>query len=198
MAPASRSAGWSQQLLQRGHAAASFLRHAPDRLLHPLRGRKARRLLRRRPQSVLFVCLGNICRSPYAAEAFRGLAADPGLAVDSAGFIGPGRPSPDLALQTARQRGIDLGAHRSRVVTADSLAAAELVVVMDPGQAQRVRAMGVAAGRVLVLGDLDPVPIRKRAIRDPFEQEAAVFSATFDRIDRCLRALADELRRLAG
>jgi protein-tyrosine phosphatase len=143
---------------------------------------------------VLFICLGNICRSPYAAAAFRSLAAGENLAVDSAGFIGPGRPSPAEALQEARQRGLDLTRHRSQLVTAEALAAAELIVVMDPRQARKIRGLGADPRRVLILGDLDPDRIEKRAIRDPFDQPGPVFSESFDRIDRCLRVLVSELQ----
>jgi protein-tyrosine-phosphatase len=64
---------------------------------------------------------------------------------------------------------------------------------MDRPQARALQRLGVDRRKLLLLGDLDPEPIEKRIIRDPFDQDAAVFTASYDRIDRCLRALADQL-----
>ncbi len=231
------------------------LRHAPDRLLHPLRRRRARRAVRARRDAarILFLCLGNICRSPYAAAVLRReLSGRPDApAVESAGLLAPGRPSPPEARRVAARRGVDLAAHRSRRIGAAraadpapraeegvtgaadpvEVAAADLVLVMDARQRARARALlaaapeGVAspgagaaeaarpeaarpeAGRsrtearpptVLLLGDLDPAPIHRRTIRDPIEQPEEVFEAVYDRIDRCVRALAAELGALAA
>jgi len=170
---------------------ARALRHAPDRLLHPWRRRRARaRLAALRPDSLLFVCHGNICRSPFAAAAARRLL--PGLAarITSAGFIGPDRPAPAEALQAAASLGLDLASHRSRLLDTRTARSAGLVVVMDGAQARGVRSLGVAPARVLQLGDLDPEPIERRTIADPVEQPLEVFLACYRRIDRCVGALA--------
>jgi hypothetical protein len=73
---------------------ARALRHLPDRLLHPLRRRRAIvRLGRQRPVSLLLVCHGNVMRSPYAEAVLRrALGAGSRVRVASAGFIGPDRP----------------------------------------------------------------------------------------------------------
>jgi protein-tyrosine phosphatase len=173
-------------------AGPRFLKRLPDRILHPLRRLLARRRLGRPIDSVLFLCLGNICRSPYAAEAFR-RAGPAGIAVDSAGLIGPGRSSPEAAVSAAGRRGIELTAHRSKLLTGDLASRAALVVVMAPGQKRAVRRLGVPGRRILVLGDLDPDPISTRTIPDPYDREPAVFDACYERIDRCLGELASEL-----
>lgn len=145
------------------------LRHAPDRLLHPLRRRRARRAVRARRDAarVLFLCLGNICRSPYAAAVLRReLSGRPGApAVESAGLLAPGRRSPPEARRVAARRGVDLAAHRSRRIGAAraadpapraaegvtsaadpvELAAADLVLVMDARQRARARKLLAAA-----------------------------------------------------
>ncbi len=73
------------------------LRNARDRRLHGRRSKEAMtRLNHLAPRSVMMLCLGNICRSPYAARALSIVAPD--VRVDSAGFIGPGRPPPEIAL----------------------------------------------------------------------------------------------------
>ncbi len=176
---------------------AGAVRRLPERLLHPLRRRRAVRRLRDRALSgsnpILVVCHGNICRSPYASASLArmtsGSTGPP--EVDSAGFIGPGRRSPGIARLVAAERGVDLGGHRSRLITSDMLAEAGLIVVMTPAQAQVLRqAHGVPDRRVLVLGDLDPQSVTTREIPDPFDQPKEVFSEVFERIDRCLKIAA--------
>ncbi len=166
--------------------------HLPERLLHPWRRRAAWERLRSRPRpkTVLFVCNGNICRSPYAEVLARRLL--PGsVAVESAGFIGADRPSPPEAVQVAGERGLDLAPHRSQKLETAHLREVELVVVMDEAQRHRlVASRPELADRVLLLGDLDPEPITRRAIPDPVDNPAPVFRTCYERIDRCVGALA--------
>src|SRR6267378_4793850 len=88
--------------LMRGRVIDLLLRvrRTPERLLHPLRRRKALEALRARPRpkTLLAVCHGNICRSPIAA-ALLGRELEPlGIEVESAGFIGFNRPPPAEAV----------------------------------------------------------------------------------------------------
>jgi len=174
---------------------ARRLRRLPERSLHPLRRWRARARLRARgaPAVVLVVCHGNICRSPYAAAALRRLVPEvfaSGLRVASAGFVGPNRAAPSEAQQVSAARGLSLAGHRSQLLTAQLVGEADLIIVMESWQANAIRDFfGPPRGVVLVLGDLDPEPIVARAIKDPVEQPAAVFAESYDRIDRCLKAL---------
>lgn len=176
-----------------------WLRREPERLCHPLRRRWAKRRVAElpSPQTVLVVCYGNICRSPYAAAKLRGLLRERGnqlVRVDSAGFVGPHRESPPEAIDAASARGFDLRRHRSRVISPESAQRAGLIVVMEPGQARDVhRRFGIPVERLLVLGDLDPEPIHTRLILDPVLKPRAVFVECYDRIDRCLVGLVDLL-----
>jgi protein-tyrosine-phosphatase len=83
---------------------------------------------------VLFVCDGNICRSPMAAAYLRNRAAGLGLShivVDSAGLLGiEGAPAAPLSIEVTRDAGLDLTRHRSRGVTAADAHTADLVVAM--------------------------------------------------------------------
>jgi len=175
------------------------LNHLSDALLHPRRRRAAHIQLRNlRPRSILFICHGNICRSPFAAAAFARSYPRNGsrtVTVASAGFIGPGRTPPAKALAAGLRRGIDISAHRSDVITPQRLQAADLVVVMSAEQARAIRArVRPGSTRVLVLGDLDPVPITRRTIADPWGGSDSAFVASYDRIDRCVRELARIIR----
>lgn len=166
-------------------------------MLHPLWRRRARRAVDEAgfPSRVLFVCHGNICRSPYAEGALRRELSPrvrDRIEVDSAGFIGPDRGSPSVAIQVAGERSVDLSGHRSRLVEADSVRAADLVFVMEKSQRSSIRRRFSPAS-VLLLGDLDPEPAGRRRILDPVAQPADVFRRVYARIDRCVRALADRI-----
>jgi protein-tyrosine-phosphatase len=166
---------------------------SPGRLLHPLRRRAARQTLKgRAPRSILVVCHGNICRSPFAAGLLRRELRGRGIRVESAGFVGFDRPPPAEALAAAARRGIDLSGHRSRPLA--RAPAADLVVVMDAAQARAVcDRFGCSPGAVVVLGDLDPERIATREILDPVSQPLEAFDACYARIERCARALAHAL-----
>lgn len=180
---------------------ARAIRWTPQRLLHPLRRRRALRILNRRrpPRTVLFVCHGNICRSPYAQQLLqKRLPARVGdrLRVVSAGFTGPNRASPPEARAQAGRCGLDLSPHRSQVLSAEVIGKSDLIFVMDVLQQRAIcRRFGRSEKDVLILGDLDPRPIDRRTIRDPVEQPEEVFAASYERIERCIDVLLPPLVR---
>ena len=144
-------------------------------------------------RSVLFVCHANVCRSPFAAAAFRAALPArlrPKLKVASLGFIEPGRASPERAIAAASRRGIDLSSHRSALLKGDAVRTSDLVVVMSPEQATAVQSTFTRDSLVIVLGDLDPLPIESRTIQDPWGADDATYEASYARIERCVRALA--------
>jgi len=150
------------------------------------------------PRHVLFVCHGNICRSPYAAVLASVLAsrsAAPSIAWSSAGFAAaPGAPSPPEALAAARRDGVALDAHRAIRLDAALVAAADLIVVFEVAHLIRLQAEYPAAATRFVLLPLLPAR-RARAfgyarynIADPFGQPGPVFDACYARIRRDLAA----------
>jgi len=144
---------------------------------------------------VLFVCQGNLCRSPYAAMAFRArLAArgGTGIEVESIGLVGRDRRSPDRIVAVARERGVDLAGHTSRLIDAPTVSAADLVVVMEPEQ-RRTMLRRFRKSRVIVLVDLDPSPVEVRRIPDPMKRSAGVTRSIFAQIDRCVTRLAEQV-----
>jgi protein-tyrosine phosphatase len=96
---------------------------------------------------VLFVCTGNICRSPMARGVFRTLVRDAGLAdaftIDSAGtYEGHvGQPASLLAIEAARLRGYDIADHRARLLTNEDLAHFEHPMAMDRSHLAAMRWM---------------------------------------------------------
>lgn len=176
---------------------ARALRHAPDRLLHPLRRRAARRALQARPwpRTILVVCHGNICRSPFAAGLLSRALGPRGALVASAGFVSPGRPAPAEGSIAAARRGIDLSEHRSQLLTPALAAEAQVILVMDLRQQRMVcERFGRAPQVVMLLGDLDPEPITTRAIHDPVDQPLEVFEESYARIERCVDGFVGSLR----
>lgn len=177
-------------LIQPARRVAARVRDGIDGGLHSgRRDRLIARLHELNPRSVLFLCLGNVCRSPYAERVVAARQL-PGLRVDSAGFIKPGRPPAELAMEVARERGIDHADHRSRVVTSDDLARFDVVFFFDRFNKARLQnARGVRRERSFWLGDLEPEYGGRRAILDPWGKPRAEFERVFDRIDRCLDVL---------
>lgn len=176
------------------------LASVPTRVLHPWRRRRALRKVRSvlPADSVLFVCKGNVCRSPYAERVFRNLLGrDPNGAPDvrSAGFIGPGRPPPERAVEVARARGVDTADHRSRTLGPKTPGMGGLVVVMNARQARKLRRRFPSMkGRLVILGDLDPRRPRRRGIEDPWSESPETFHRVFRRIERCVATLARACR----
>lgn len=166
--------------------AYRWLKHVPDRILHRRRHLEAcERLLRLQPvRTILVVCHGNICRSPYLeAVLHREL---PALSVISAGLVGADRPVPRNSLTLTAKRGLDLSAFRSRPLSLVNAREIDLVIVMDSAQESHLtRVFGVSPARIIVAGDLDPLKSPTRAIQDPWKESLEVFRAAFDRLDRC-------------
>ena len=151
---------------------------------------------RPRPSTMLVLCHGHICRSPFAGALLGRELAAVGVAVQSAGFAGINRPPPDEAVAAARSYGCDLAGHRSRLATTDRVRAADLLVVMEQAQRRLVcERFGRRPGDVVVLGDLDPEPVETRTIRDPVNENRAVFDEVYGRIARCTRELVTAFRR---
>lgn len=143
---------------------------------------------------MLFVCHGNVCRSPFAASALRrdlDAVQLQQVQIRSAGFFGAGRQPPDQAVREAGRRGLDLSGHTSLSVTRTIVTASDLLVVMSEDQA-----VDIASFRqnrripIVLLGDLDPIPIHGRAIQDPWSREDSVFESSYARIERCVAELA--------
>ncbi|NUP09095.1 MAG: hypothetical protein HOW73_23845 [Polyangiaceae bacterium] len=137
-------------------------------------------------RKVLFICYGNICRSPYAQ--YRLVEAAGGREVRSAGFHRTEhRPTTDAFLRAARGRGIDLSSHRSRMLAEADLEWADLVVIMDQRNYEDLlRFNSAATNKVVWLGALDGAPIE---IDDPYDMDEAHTATVLDRIDRCLAVL---------
>jgi protein-tyrosine-phosphatase len=136
---------------------------------------------------VMFVCQGNICRSPFAAAMLRARVADRRIAIASAGMMPqPGRRTPSLGLEAAAAHGIDLAAHRSMWLTRALAQSASMLVVFDEITRSAVLDRYPDLHAPLIrLGDLAGLG----EIADPIEADAAGFQVVYDQIAASITAL---------
>jgi protein-tyrosine-phosphatase/predicted ATP-grasp superfamily ATP-dependent carboligase len=157
--------------------------------LGPWRAWKRKRAVARfrRARSVVFVCHGNICRSPFAARLLGRTAKD--LHVTSAGcHPKTGRPSPENAIRAAASFGVDLEDHRSTVLS-DALAEqADVIFIFDERNQRELakRFKGIEA-KVHFFGSLDPE--HELEIADPYGGSMERFLSCYARIERIVRAV---------
>ena len=150
---------------------------------------------------VVFVCTGNICRSPSAEAVLRAKVAAAGLTeqivVSSAGLANwhVGKDADSRSLRALRARGYDLQ-HRARHFRISSFDEHELVVAMDTGHLAELRSLGGPDAEIRLLREWDPRG--KGSVPDPYYDDA-MFEGVLDMIERSCDGLLVELQRqLAG
>lgn len=141
---------------------------------------------------VLVVCYGNIYRSPFVAS--RLAVENPNLNLRSAGFHRrEGRQvETDFQAIARADYGIDLSGHRSKLLTPDDLAWADLVLIMDGHNYRLMHELFPAAlGRTIWLGAVTPAtPV---IIRDPYGLDTSMQTEIARQLDVACRVLASRL-----
>ncbi|MGZ3342124.1 MAG: low molecular weight protein-tyrosine-phosphatase [Reyranella sp.] len=138
---------------------------------------------------VLFVCTGNICRSPMAEGVFRSMARQAGLeaafTVDSAGTSAghAGEPPSRLAIEAAARRGYDISGLRARQVAAGDIARFDHVLAMDRSHMAALKRLAPRelAGRLEMFASTD--------VADPYGGNARDYERALDAIEAGCRAL---------
>ena len=152
---------------------------------------------------ILFVCLGNICRSPLAEAAFRAEAARIGLdaEADSAGTGGWHRgEAPDpRAIAAARRNGVDISHLRARQVRPEDFERFDHVVALDDDNLADLCSIRPEGSRASLSLLLDHVTGREgEAVADPYYGGNGHFDITWRDVTEAARALADKLAREAA
>jgi len=150
---------------------------------------------------VLFVCLGNICRSPTAEGVFRAIVADAGLteaiSVDSAGTSGwhIGDPPDERGQRAALTRGYDLSAQRARKVSDRDFETFDYIVGMDSRNYADLSSMAPADARDKVSLFLSFAPeTGEREIPDPYYGGPDGFDQVLDLVEAASRGLLEDIR----
>jgi len=141
-----------------------------------------------RPTAVLFVCLGNICRSPTAEALFKqrldAAGADRRFTVRSAGIIArPGDVATLDAIRVAREHGVRLDDHLSTPLTAELLDAQDLVVTMDRMNVEHILRLAPDLGQSLrLLMSFADDPALGSEVIDPIGQSIEVYKRSYAQI----------------
>ena len=141
------------------------------------------------PARLVFVCTGNICRSPYAEAVARSM----GLAAVSAGInTTPGLPAHAQAVTVASARGIDLSNHRTTAWDDVQLGAGDLVVALELRHALAVASRARVAGcQVTLMNAFSRNGFA--TLTDPYGNSSEAFESVFDRIEHLLLDLRNFL-----
>jgi protein-tyrosine phosphatase len=149
---------------------------------------------------ILFVCMGNICRSPTAEGVFRHVlrtrAPDLDVEVDSAGThdYHVGSPPDRRAIEAALRRGIDLGSLRARRVSLRDFEYYDLILAMDEENYEELRQRAPAAQRERVRLIMDYAPQASlRAVPDPYYGGAVGFEQVLDLLEEAAEGLLQSL-----
>ena len=151
---------------------------------------------------VLFVCMGNICRSPTAHGVFRYLVAEAGLEarieIDSAGTHGyhVGEPPDERARETALARGVDIGDLRARRAEPEDFLYYDYILAMDQDNYHslaRICPRGMER-KLLLLMDYAP-DLRRREVPDPYYGGQQGFDQVFDLVEAAARGLLADIAR---
>ncbi|XP_029966475.1 low molecular weight phosphotyrosine protein phosphatase isoform X2 [Salarias fasciatus] len=149
-------------------------------------------------KSVLFVCLGNICRSPIAEAVFRKMATDAGVVdkwiIDSGATsdwnIGSAPDARGLACLSTH--GIETS-HRARQVTKDDFMSFQYILCMDENNLselnRKAKTVKNPAAKIELLGSYDPQ--KQRIIKDPYYGCDEDFEKVYEQCVRCCKAFLE-------
>ena len=152
-------------------------------------------------QQILFVCMGNICRSPTAEGVFRkileGHASEVSIRVDSAGTHAyhVGEPPDPRACRAAERRGIDLSTQRARRVTEDDFRVFNLVIAMDELNYALLLELSPPEHHERVRLFMDFAPqVGRRNVPDPYYGGSTGFEEVLDLVEEASLGLLAYLR----
>ncbi|MDX8518819.1 low molecular weight protein-tyrosine-phosphatase [Mesorhizobium dulcispinae] len=149
--------------------------------------------------SILFVCLGNICRSPLAEGVFRTVLAERGMArdivLDSAatgGWEAGSAPDP-RSISVAIRHGIDISGQRARRIALEDFSRFDLILGMDRSNVRDLKALAPEAARERIHLFLEFASGHARDVPDPYYDGPEEFAAVYRMIREASEALAKRL-----
>ena len=149
--------------------------------------------------SVLFVCMGNICRSPTAEGVFRHFVNEAGLAdqieTDSAGTHAyhVGEPPDRRASAAAERRGVSLAEIRARRVSDDDFERFDYILAMDEDNQARLLEQAPPEHRAKVALFLSYASVSETEVPDPYYGGGAGFEHVLDLVEEASRGLLETL-----
>lgn len=154
-------------------------------------------MVNRRLSSFLFVCTGNICRSPLAELAMRREAARRQLELDidsaAIGHWHLGYPPDPRACKVASRHGLDASALRSRLVCEDDFYRFDHIIALDHSHLTHLQNIQPADSRARLSLMLDHIPGREgEDVDDPYYGPESGFTITWNDVEHACRALADK------
>ncbi len=149
---------------------------------------------------VLFVCTGNVCRSPMAAALFNAHAQRTGegqqfIARSMGTWALENQPASGHALSVMSERGIDLSAHRARTVTRDALAEADVIIVMTHSHRDALAAEFPAIRRKLHL--MSELGGRPHDIADPYGSSISEYRSCAQELGQLVEKGYDRIKAWA-
>lgn len=153
------------------------------------------------PIRVVFVCWGNICRSPMAERVAEQAAADASLT--GVEFTSAATSTEELgnrmdrrATAVLRERGYRTGDHRAHRITAAEIATADLAIAMEPIHLTKMLAAAPGATNLSLLTDYDPDAEPGSGVPDPWYGTPAGFYGTLEAIESAIPGVLDRVREL--
>ena len=152
--------------------------------------------------SILFVCLGNICRSPLAEGVFRAVWAERGrgrdMLLDSAATSGweVGSAPDPRSIAVAMRHGIDISGQRARKVRREDFSRFDLILGMDRSNVADLKALAPARDRVHLF--LEFAHGQARDVPDPYYDGPEAFTEVYRMIREPSEALATRLAARAS
>ncbi len=156
----------------------------------------------RETKNILFVCFGNICRSPFAEGLFTKLAAQTGqkdLLADSAGlFALPGNSATSLAQRVAIEHDVDLSGHEAKLVSKALVKWSDLILVMEKSHIKTLlETFPEATDKTRLIRHFSRFGSKQRGIADPYGLQYEAYRFCFldieDAVSGLIRNLSDGL-----